>query len=43
MPLYKRLKKIADRNHLSVADVIRFALAEAIPTIERDGLIIRPA
>jgi predicted DNA-binding ribbon-helix-helix protein len=42
MPLYKRLKKIADRNHLSVADIIRFALAEAIPVIERDGLTIRP-
>jgi predicted transcriptional regulator len=41
--LQKKVEKIAEKNHLAVADVIRLCLAQALPAIEKNGLTIKPA
>ena len=40
--LKERIARIAEENHLSEADVVRLCLAQSIPNIERNGLIVFP-
>lgn len=38
-----KVERIATVNHLSVADVLRLALRQSIPAIEKNGLTILKA
>jgi hypothetical protein len=40
--LKARIAKIAQKNHLSEADVVRLCLAQAIPSMEKYGLTLLP-
>jgi len=40
--LKSRIARIAERNHLSEADVVRLCLAQTIPVIEEQGLTVMP-
>lgn len=40
--LKARIAKIAEKNHLSEADVVRLCLAQSIPIIEEHGLTVLP-
>jgi hypothetical protein len=40
--LHRKLEKIAAKNNLSIADVIRLCLAWALPQIAKQGLLIKP-
>ena len=37
------IARIAARNHLSEADVVRLCLAQTLPKIEKHGLTVLPA
>jgi hypothetical protein len=41
--LKAKIARIAEKNHLSEADVIRLCLAQIIPSIEQHGLTVFPA
>jgi predicted transcriptional regulator len=41
--LQKKVEKIADKNHLTINDVIRLCLMQVLPVIEKEGLTIKPA
>ena len=40
--LKTRIVRIAEKNHLSEADVVRLCLAQMIPIIEKQGLTVQP-
>jgi hypothetical protein len=42
LDLHRKLEKIAPKNNLSMADVLRLCLAWALPQIAKQGLLIKP-
>ena len=40
--LRKRIKKIAEINHLSEVAVVRYCLGHTVPAMEKNGLTILP-
>ena len=40
--LRTKITRIAEKNHLSEADVVRLCLAQVLPGIEKHGLMVLP-
>jgi hypothetical protein len=42
MHMQKQVETIANKYHLAITDVIRLALLQVLPVIEKEGITIKP-